>query len=97
MKTYSKLRVLEHDYSSESCIYNVLVIRRVASDMIRYSFCFSKLSLRRRFKYIDSETFNSSNLIQFMDYDSVPSFMFCMKFCFRVLKLRDSRFKGYDL
>ena len=32
-----------------------------------------------------------------MDYDSVPSFMFCMKFCFQVLKLRDGRFKGYDL
>ena len=50
-----------------------------------------------RFKYIDSETFNPAILIQFMDYDSVPSFMFCMKFCFRVLKLRDGRFKGYDL
>ena len=23
--------------------------------------------------------------------------VFCMKFCFRVLKLRDGRFKGYDL
>ena len=32
-----------------------------------------------------------------MDYDSVPSFMFRMKFCFRVLKLGDGRFKGYDL
>ena len=26
--------------SSKSCIYNVLVIRRVASDMIRYFFLF---------------------------------------------------------
>ena len=61
------------------------------------SFCSSNLSWRRRFKYIDSETFNQAILIQFMDYDSVPSFMFCMKFCFRVLKLRDGRFEGYDL
>ena len=83
--------------SSQSCIYNVLVIRRVASDMIRYFFCSSNLSWRRRFKYIDSETFNTAILIQFMDYDSVPSFIFCMKFCFRVLKLCDGRFKGYDL
>ena len=66
--------------------------------MIRYfSFCSSNLSWRRRFKYIDSETFNPAILIQFMDYDSVLSYMFSMKFCFQVLKLRDGRFKGYDL
>ena len=48
---------------------------------------------------MDSETFNPAILIQFIDYDSVPIFMFSisMKFCFQVLRLRDGRFKGYNL